>query len=256
MKYDISIITYIDILGFRNIVNQRNKPKDIYSILKSFRYFSKPDTELARDYEQSFYNFSDCAVRVTKILSEVNKARPVGLLFYELIDVLHLQFELVNQGIFLRGGITIGEIYIKNNFIFGPGLISAYKLENERALYPRIIVPKNIVHIVKDVPALKAYHHDIEDELEYIKALLKYDSAGFYFIDYIKASDSEIEPDDYLTFLINHKKNIKKNLSLYKKDERVLAKYKWLKKYHNSSIRKMSESYFQNYETKKSDFLI
>ncbi|QQS34789.1 MAG: hypothetical protein IPM56_11005 [Ignavibacteriales bacterium] len=256
MKYDISIIAYFDILGFKNIVNRGHKANDVYSILDKFRFFSKPDHEIAKDYEQSFFNFSDCAVRTTKILSRVNKRRPVGLLFYELIDVLHLQFELVHKGIFIRGGLTIGEIYNKDNFIFGPGLVSAYELESKVAIYPRIVVPKELVEMVKNVPALKAFHHGVDDELEYINGLLKYDVAGFYFIDYMKASESEIEPEDYLAFLMTHKNNIKANLALYNKDDSVLPKYKWLKRYHNSCVREMSQAYFKNYDTDKSDFII
>lgn len=255
MEYNSSIITYVDILGFKNIVNQ-SKTIEVHSILEKFRHFSKPDEEIAQEYEQSFINFSDCSVRITKILSKVNKTRPVGLLFYELLDVLHLQFELVNLGIFIRGGITIGYIYNQDNYIFGPGLIDAYELESITAKYPRIVIPKMIVEKVKDDTAIKAYHHDVEEELEYISDLLKYDEEGFYFIDYIKASDSEMGTGNYLLFLSNHKLYIEKNLSFFAKDEKVLPKYLWLKEYHNSSVLAMEETFFINHSTQKSRLLI
>lgn len=256
MKYDISIITYLDILGFKNIVKGTDTADEILTILKKFKYFSKPDKDLAKDYEQSFINFSDSSVRITKILSKVNRERPVGLLFYELLDVLHLQFELVNLGIFVRGGITIGDIYFKNKYIFGPGLIKAYELESNTAIFPRIIIPEEIIKSVMKVPALKNYQHSIDDELEEINKLVKYDKNGFYFIDYLKASESEIEPPDYINFLFNHKINIKKNLSLFKNDEKVLPKYKWLKKYHNSTISSMDESFFEIFSEIKNNFLV
>lgn len=100
VEYDIAIITYFDILGFKNNVEQNHDPQKILEIMEKFRCSSTPDKEIAEMYEQKFINFSDCAVRITNILSEVNKTASAGLLFYELLDVLHLQFELVNLCIF------------------------------------------------------------------------------------------------------------------------------------------------------------
>ena len=42
--------------------------------------------------------------------------------------------------VFLEGALTFGKIVHKNDFVFGPGFIYAYKLEKEQAKYPGIII--------------------------------------------------------------------------------------------------------------------
>ncbi|RJQ62608.1 MAG: hypothetical protein C4517_06330 [Stygiobacter sp.] len=255
MKYAISIISYFDILGFKDIIETR-KPKDILNILKRFRYMATPDKELSKDLEQNFFNFSDCAVRTTKVLSRVNSKRPVGILFYELLDVLHIQMELVNLGIFLRGGITLGEVYAEDGFIFGPGLVDAYVLENKIAKSPRIILQKEVVDLISDVPALRLWYHKPKEELDYIKDLIKLDSDGYFFIDYLKAMNTEVEPEDYFSFLVNHRNNIKANLLRFKSDSHNFEKYAWLKDYHNSSICEMKQGFFKSFGSTKSKLII
>lgn len=255
MNYAISIISYFDILGFKDIIETR-QPNEIIDILKRFRYMATPDKELSKDLEQNFFNFSDCAVRTTKVLSRANSKRPVGILFYELLDVLHIQIELVNLGIFLRGGITLGEVYADDGFIFGPGLVDAYLLENKIAKSPRIILQKEVVDLISDVPALRLWSHKPNEELKYVKDLIKLDSDGYYYIDYLRAMVTEVEPEDYFNFLIHHRNNIKENLSRFKSDSHTLEKYAWLKDYHNSSINEMNIGFFKSFGSAKSKLKI
>ncbi len=250
MKYDISIISYLDILGFKDIIDN-DKPEKIFNILKGFRYLSMPDSDLAKDLEQNFFNFSDCAVRTTNVLSIANKKRSLGLLFYELLDVLHIQMELIYQGIFLRGGITIGEVFVKDGYLFGPGLVEAYLLEKDIAKTPRIVLRKEVVDLINKVPALRSWHHKPKEELEYIHDLLKLDNDGYYFIDYIRAMATEVKPEDHFNFLVSHRDNIKNNRRRFKSDSHNLKKYLWLQEYHNNSISAMSDDFFKTFGIKK-----
>ena len=57
------------------------------------------------------------------------------------------------------------------------------------------------------------------------------------FIDYLGGMQSECdEPGDYFKFLHIHKLLVEKGLSEFADDGRILAKYLWLKKYHNAVI--------------------
>lgn len=54
-----------------------------------------------------------------------------------------IQFHALMQFDFwLRGGITIGELFIDNAVVWGTSLIEAYAIENNLANYPRVIVSK------------------------------------------------------------------------------------------------------------------
>lgn len=54
---------------------------------------------------------------------------------------------ILKYGLFLRGGITVGELSFNEDFVFGQGLIDAVALE-ETAIYPRIIVGKAVLDYV------------------------------------------------------------------------------------------------------------
>lgn len=113
IQYDISIISFFDILGFGKCV-QTASHKEIYDLLEIFKYNAK----LAQMYDQRYINFSDTFVRTTNILSETNKRHQVGILFHELLDLLHIQISLIAKKIVVRGSVTIGKIYLKDDAIF------------------------------------------------------------------------------------------------------------------------------------------
>lgn len=236
MKYDISIITFFDILGFGKYVEVTN-PKKVYNLLEIFKYNAKPDAELAQMYDQRYMNFSDTFVRTTNILSKTNKKHQIGILFHELLDLLHIQISLIAKKIIVRGSVTIGKIYLKDGTIFGPGLNRAYKLEKELAVYPRIIIDPNVFYILEKAPLIKASHHDVAMEQESIRELISQSSDGMWIIDYLKGSSSEFDDlSDYGDFLKLHKKLIIENSKKRGDLDKIAVKYCWLAKYHNDRI--------------------
>lgn len=104
-----------------------------------------------------------------------------------LMQVLALKYSLL-----IRGSVVIGDFYIDDNFIYGKALTRAYNLENEVAIYPRIIIDDNCIEhfrsmyldkfIVKDTDDVKYInsfecHYNIakkykEDEIKDIREIL------------------------------------------------------------------------------------
>lgn len=104
-----------------------------------------------------------------------------------LIQVLALKYSLL-----IRGSIVIGDFYIDDNFIYGKALTRAYNLENEVAIYPRIVIDDNCVEffnsqhfdkiIIKDTDDVRYInsfecHYCIsklykEDEIKHIRHIL------------------------------------------------------------------------------------
>ena len=75
---------------------------------------------------------------------------------YELlIDLMFLCIDLINKGIYVRGGVVFGDIIHNKNISWGPALIEAYKLEENDAIYPRIIIDKNAIDNAKEKYAVK-----------------------------------------------------------------------------------------------------
>jgi len=57
----------------------------------------------------------------------------------------------MTKGFFLRGGISTGSYFADDNMIFSKGLVNAYQLESKKAIYPRVIIDKNIVVRIQNI---------------------------------------------------------------------------------------------------------
>ena len=72
---------------------------------------------------------------------------------------------ILRCGLFLRGGITIGELSFNEDFVFGQGLIDAVLLE-ETAIYPRIVMDKAVLDYVLQLHFVKQDDLDKACEIE------------------------------------------------------------------------------------------
>jgi hypothetical protein len=243
MKYRHSIITFCDILGFSDLVKTEENPKNISQKIKLLRHYTLPEKEFAEELEAKSYHFSDTVVRITPLDSKLNMNNPIGLLFHEIIDIVHAQMELANNGIFLRGGLTLGEVYYDDEQLFGPGINTAYRLESQLALYPRIIIDPHALAQLGSDDLLKKDTHTPKQEGEHIRKLLRQDSDGLWFIDYLLAANTEADdPETYINFLDGHKNRINQEIKRFKQMDRVAQKLSWLITYHNSTIKQLQST--------------
>lgn len=183
-------------------------------ILAMKKYIDSKDSELYLNYINNLYKdalniisgiyediyrmgikvriFSDNIVIVIKqegniVDSQEAIKRTVIIEIAALIQVLALKYSLL-----IRGSVVIGDFYIDDNFIYGKALTRAYILENEVAIYPRIIIDDNCIEhfgsmyldkfIVKDTDDVKYInsfecHYNIakkykEDEIKDIREIL------------------------------------------------------------------------------------
>ena len=184
-----------------------------------------------------------------------------------------MQFELLREGILLRGGIDIGLVYHDDSFIFGSGMISAYLLESEVSKYPRIIISKNAIEKIKlrdkeefenkfkdyvwfDNEKVFLFSQDLEkDFYDNELAFIKRDSEEITYIDYmrigckmIQASKEDIfAMDKYVctNFIEDTLSKIQKLIynGMKNEDIRVREKYEWLREYFNTTIRQIIKTY-------------
>jgi len=71
---------------------------------------------------------------------------PRFLAFLAIIADIQRNF-ILEYGLFLRGGITVGKLSFNEDFVFGQGLIDAVALE-ETAIYPRIIIGQAVLDFI------------------------------------------------------------------------------------------------------------
>ena len=63
--------------------------------------------------------------------------------FLQLIHLL--QWLFLGRKILLRGGITLGDLFIDDTFVWGAALLAAYNIESSIALYPRVIIDDSLL---------------------------------------------------------------------------------------------------------------
>ena len=150
-------------------------------------------------------------------------------LFLLVIDLVHLQLDLVLDGVLIRGGMTIGQLFHDGNIVYGPAMNMAYKLESKVAVYPRIIVDKPAINQYIE------YAKDDEDAIRDIESLLRKDRDGLFFVDMLK-QDQELIDDgtEYYEWLLKIRNIICEGLS--NPDIAVKTKYQWLQEYFNEVV--------------------
>ena len=258
-EYIKAVVTFIDILGFKEIVETRT-PDEIKGIIgfliQVCDEVTIPD-EPPKISEMRYINFSDSVVRTSRIFKQNDRYDVNPTVLHELHALTHIQRSLIQEGVVIRGGLTVGEIFLEDNIIFGPALNRAYYLESKVAKHPRVVIDKAV---------FRALHFD--DALLYdeefggrIGNYIKKDESGEYFIDYLVGNIRElIEFDEIVKLpefaefsshrmdpgllresLVLHRELIMSNRRKYREDSDKLPKYDWLASYHNQVLEDYGE---------------
>lgn len=219
MSYEKKLVTFIDILGFKNLItssfDNADRKDHIHIALSDLCSQVENWQNHCNDGSRKWFNFSDCiALTANDTIAETKT----------LIKLIkNLQFNLLNKKILLRGGIVLGDIFDYNKFLYGPGLVEAYLSESKNAVFPRILVANDIIKRKDSAIMVLPLAKDIDNR---------------FFVDYLhpgKAAevthDSIVKYQNIQSFIEEQVKNldIRKNIPLY-------HKYYWLMSYFNTRI--------------------
>lgn len=128
-------VAFIDVLGFTDMVfsNTKEKLEKYFEIVDmAFEIFNDDKKTLNK------LAISDSII----LIAEDNAESFVSL----LKAIRTLQTYLARRDIWVRGGISVGEVHFdhKSNTVVGKGFINAYLLEKE-AIYPRVMIDPQIL---------------------------------------------------------------------------------------------------------------
>jgi len=256
--YKESIITYMDIIGFKELL-KKESAEAIEYILRSFQDASSPDKWETEYKEKTVTTFSDHIVMSLPIESKLNHISPYGVLWDAIWFAAWLQGYMIQKNTIFRGGITCGDICHTDSVVFGQGLVEAYKLESSVARFPRVIIsPKLLLRLEKD-KKLRAFQHSTEVEKQYVRDYIKQAEDGSWFIDYATAFFNELDGtnDGPMLFLANHKK-VAEETAQKAADKDLLHRSAsaWLLNYHNSVVERIPKERFKDDSLKKSSLII
>ena len=224
-SYERRIVCFIDILGFSNLVKdtENNGFRGHSNLLNVCEALNKLDdlrltlSEKLKTKDVRTTQFSDSIVISFPWNEEYNSI--VAAIF--LIKNYQV-FLIMQHGVLLRGGITIGDIIHNEKMIVGPAMIDAYTLESKCAINPRIIVDSQVVPLFEKAfdRCRKNKHIDTH--------LVNKDEDNRYYIDYFNFSErdrtgSSFYYNDYLHQLKSLVAENKDN-----EDARIREKYLWM----------------------------
>lgn len=227
LEYKNNFVVFLDVLGFKNIVNSNNTTK-------IEKYLSVVEEQIA--YIQEIDNKQDIRTIVISdsiIMSidvhELDVEGKIGKLQNFCLAIALIQSKLSLENIWLRGAISYGLVYFNESKkqIIGKGYIQAYELE-QKAIYPRVILDTLIIKELNMEHAKDLIHHINAHLFDNWKGDILFSKQHHtpqdtpLFIDYL---ENILLDKNETTKLIN---NIDENIYAYFD---VYPKYKWVINY-------------------------
>lgn len=241
--YRFRAVAFLDVLGFKNKLNEfeleakenRIIFEDEEETNTNGRYRSIKANEYIRTFliaiekldrqKFSYYLFSD-----NICITSISYTSPSDLEDLLLI-ISELYFDLAKKGYFLRGGIDYGLFIDENKIAVGVPLATAYELERDVAIYPRIVLSENLVNQFQEFnnSGDKVFNHVFTEQLISSKDSVKYLNV---FLHVFKSDYREQKEE----FFSHFRSVIMHNLDENKTTEKIFIKYKWLADEFNSFI--------------------
>jgi hypothetical protein len=138
------------------------------------------------------------------------------------------QSELAMHGVFVRGGVSRGLMYMDDKIAFGPALVDAYNLE-QSAIYPRIVVSKSLAAESIQNGVFSLYQGTGPDK-DYL--ISQDDQIFLNYLEWLPYTG-----DEKKGLLQAHKVTLEKAIAEFAYKPKVWAKYCWLADYHDFVIR-------------------
>jgi len=225
------LIAYLHLIDLNE---QPKKDEERVNIIQSLydETIQKLKTSLQKIYPHAIPSvkiFSDILVISEEVTDEVASFEN-GLLRLIYFVSYFQACALTKSRLLVRGAVTLGTLYIDDILVWGSGLLRAYTLEHELALYPRILF---------DRERILCSEHDhplwIKSNGEYYSQ----DFDGLYYLNYEGHLNSKEG-----NLIDNCDEEIHKSLSAmlreYAKNELAIQQLSWSVHYHNYVCDKVS----------------
>lgn len=222
-KYSNKLIAYLDVLGIKSLIEQHRNDDEHLAIdkIEKMRKIVEDSTKIikqTKDIDLEYLQISDSFVFVCDPKTVI--------VLIELLSTIQMRI-ITECKFLLRGAITIGDAIVREfgKFIVGPAYIQAYQLQENDAIYPRIIVDQSVTKAIK-----KSTHP--------IKNYLQRDSDKEFFVDYIKVCmnkeslskqkiKSRLRREDIFSYLRD-----RFNENYQKENHNISQKYGWTIQYY------------------------
>ncbi len=237
-EYVDSYVAFIDILAFKTIIRDKTaqEVKEIYNEIRMVDTLFC-GTNLLSSIPQEVRDNLKMTFMSDSIIISISK--DISMAFFGLlVFCLLIQHKLMGlrTPILSRGAISSGNYYqfydkeTDTPVIFGPCFNEAYLLQEEIAIYPRIIIRNTLLDVEKS--------HLSGDRLALLNNFTRKSDDAYYFIDYLKFRMVFSKEGFEGNYRI--KEFIESQL-LIQQIERIKQKYSWLREYYNNTLKTSSD---------------
>lgn len=204
--YEERWVAFIDILGFKEHVKQLDDEAKRFDLLEAVRRLNSGSGYYL--YRAETLGFTE-NLRATTFSDNIVISGSAYELQYVVEMAGLLCRELLSQGYMARGAIAKGQLCHSSDLVVGVGLVEAYKLENEVASYPRVIIQDSCL----DEVIRESTTFPIVEDFD-----------GMHYLDYAggHALFSAVQPSKVLEQV---------DLAFRSNDQKVKAKAHWMKRY-------------------------
>lgn len=237
-----SFCAFLDVLGFSQRMKKSYTNGSANSLLQQYHqiFSSRQEHFQTERLDPYFYfkSFSDNVLWAYPRYSDDMEMEFASLMW----SLSTYQFQMALAGFFIRGGFAVGPLFIDDTTVYGDALLEAYRLENEVAVNPLVVLSELTCKLVDK--HLKYYREGSAPQMLHVLI----NGEGQYFINYLYESMIELDEGYELdaASLEKHRDQVKSALHQNENDPKVLRKFHWLAAYHNyfcDSISSMPEYY-------------
>jgi hypothetical protein len=139
-SYDERYCAFVDILGFRQLIEGLSRDANQFAALRNL-LARVHGTGSASSSEESHSDFRAQSISDAVAISTLPTQEGLADIFGALQS---LAVDLLVEGYFVRGAVVRAPLYHDDRMVFGKALIQAYSFESEVAKYPRIVVSREV----------------------------------------------------------------------------------------------------------------
>lgn len=211
-----SIVAFVDLLGTSQAIKNDEHDINLYSM----NYILQTAFDMCADdhickAKVNVKAFSDNIVFSMELPEDAEEIERRARV-HNIIEICaYFQIAAFGRGISIRGGITAGDFFCNDIFVWGKGLLRAYNLENKVAIYPRIVIDANVLPLLPECDDAGHKHHVLTD----------FD--GITFLDYLSFFTMPTR-NEYIKRSLKDIEIIVRTLG---DDERAIQKIRWIENY-------------------------
>jgi hypothetical protein len=218
-------VAFLDILGFTGLIDGlKEEPHRVLEIRGILQTVHCPPIGGLHQFSNS--ELASRSISDAVAMCSAPSAHGLAHMF-EVVQTLAAI--LLEKGYFLRGAIVKGRLFYDKQQMFGEALVQAYRLEKTVALYPRVMLTRQVVD---DVEAYEA----VAGQSEMFKGQVRQSRDGPRHLDILQRTLRLLNRPEYASRLVAIKDLIERRFQDAMDNPRHFEKVQWFAGYWNAVL--------------------